>query len=195
MCVFVFVFVCVFSAIISVKFRVCFNPLQMGMFLKGLCTSYHACLSFLCGEICKIERIKHTLGGCHSAKPKFWLCSPHRSAAVTQKVFHSSSKICISDTTNLKSLPSGQKQNCPHEQRFLCLLKSSNARICDGIMSLCFALGIKGHVGAVPDAMFWRLKIQPSHQLRCLLYLLLPNCPNFIRTQTVHLHAFCIRNI
>jgi hypothetical protein len=27
---------CMFSAIISVKFRVCFNPLQMGMFLKGL---------------------------------------------------------------------------------------------------------------------------------------------------------------
>lgn len=111
------IFVCMFSAIISVEFRVCFNPLQMGMFLKGLCTSYLACLSFLCGEICKTERIKHTLDGCHSAKPKFWLSSPHRSAAVTQKSVTLQAKFAShkSYTTNLKS-PSGQRQNCPHEQ-------------------------------------------------------------------------------
>lgn len=111
------IFVCMFSAIISVEFRVCLNPLQMGVFLKGLCTSYLACLSFLCGEICKTERIKHTVGSCHSAKPKFWLSSPHRSAAVTQKSVSQfkPSLYLKSYTTNLKST-SGQRQNCPHEQ-------------------------------------------------------------------------------
>ncbi len=94
MCVCVYVFCHYLCRIQGV-----FQSSSDGHVSERSCTSYLACLSFLCGEICKTERIKHTLGGCHSAKPKFWLSSLHRSATVTQKVFHISSQICISNPT------------------------------------------------------------------------------------------------
>lgn len=61
---------------------------------------------------------------------------------------------------------------------FLCLLlKSGNPRICDGIMSLGFALGNKGHVGAVSDVMFWRLKIQHPISLDACCTSCYPTAP------------------
>jgi hypothetical protein len=157
------------------------------VFLKGLCTSYLACLSFLCGEICKTERIKHTLGSCHSAKPKFWLSSPQVCGCHPEKCFTVQAKFVSQILHNKSEVYLWAETKLSSWAGFLCLLlKSGNPRIRAGVMSLGFALGNKGHVGAVSDVMFWRLKIQPSHQLRCLLYLWLPNCPNFIRTQTVH---------
>lgn len=117
-----------FSAISWLYLCVCFLPLSLSnsgcvsILFRWACFWKVFVLPILLvwvssGEICKTERIKHTLGSCHSAKPKFWLSSPHRSAAVTQKSVSQfkPSLYLKSYTTNLKST-SGQRQNCPHEQ-------------------------------------------------------------------------------